>query len=138
MVLVDTSAWIEVFRKPQHLVLTEVVDFDEIVTCLPVVQEVLQGFTDDVAFRKAREAMLALPTVESPLRDGVHLEAIDLYRRARRAGITVRSGVDCLIAACAIRHGLTVLHDDRDFPAIARVSELQHRQIPRPGRTSQK
>ena len=54
-----------------------------------------------------------------------------LYRRVRRAGITVRSSVDCLIAACAIRHGLTVLHDDRDYPAIARVSELQQRPIRR-------
>ena len=131
MVLVDTSAWIEVFRKPSRLVLEDVVDFDEVVTCLPVIQEVLQGFTSDLAFRAAREAMLALPAVESPLGEGVYLDAVDLYRRARRAGITVRSGVDCLIAACAIRHGLTVLHDDRDYAALARVSELQQRRIPR-------
>lgn len=131
MVLVDTSAWIEVFRKPARLVLDDVVDFDEVVTCLPVVQEVLQGFTNDVAFRQAREAMLALPIVESPIGEAVVLDAVDLYRRARRAGLTIRSGVDCVIAACAIRHGLTVLHDDRDYPAIARVSDLQHRQIPR-------
>jgi predicted nucleic acid-binding protein len=75
--------------------------------------------------------MLALPIVESPLGEAVCLEAVDLYRRARRAGLTIRSGVDCLIAACAIRHGLTLLHNDRDYPAIARVSELQQRQIPR-------
>jgi predicted nucleic acid-binding protein len=131
VVLVDTSAWIEVFRKPARLRLDDVVDLDEVVTCLPVVQEVLQGFTGDVAFRIARDAMLALPIVESPLGDGVCLAAVDLYRRGRRAGITVRSGVDCLIAACAIRHGLTVLHRDRDYPALARVSELQQRQIPR-------
>lgn len=131
MVLVDTSAWIEVFRKPRRLVLTDVVEFDEIVTCLPVVQEVLQGFTDDIAFRKAREAMLALPIVESPLGQHVWMDAIDLYRRARRAGLTIRSGVDCVIAACAIRHGLTVLHHDRDYPALARVSDLRERRIPR-------
>ena len=130
MVLVDTSAWIEVFRKPARLNLEAVVDFEDVVTCLPVVQEVLQGFTSDVAFRGAREAMFALPMVESPLEERVCLEAIDLYRRARRAGITVRSSVDCLIAACAIRHGLTVLHNDRDYPAIARISELQERQVP--------
>ena len=96
-----------------------------------MVQEVLQGFTSDAAFRGARDAMLALPIVESPLGEQVYLEAVDLYRRARRAGVTVRSGVDCVIAACAIRHGLTVLHNDRDYPALARVSELQQRQIPR-------
>lgn len=130
MVLVDTSAWIEVFRKPRRLDLEAVVDFDEVVTCLPVVQEVLQGFTSDVAFRGARDAMLALPLVEAPLGEPVFLEAVDLYRRARRAGLTIRSGVDCVIAACAIRHGLTVLHNDRDYPAIARISDLQHRRIP--------
>lgn len=131
MVLVDTSAWIEVFRTPRRLEIEDVVDFDEIVTCLPVVQEVLQGFTAEEAFRVGRDAMLALPMVESPLRDDVFVDAVDLYRRARRAGITVRSGVDCLIAACAIRHDLTVLHNDRDYPALAGVSALQHRQIPR-------
>ena len=131
MVLVDTSAWIEVFRKPPGLILEEVVDFDQVVTCLPVVQEVLQGFTSDLAFRGAREAMLALPIVESPVPQRVYLEAAELYRRGRRAGLTIRSAADCLIAVCAIVHWLTVLHNDRDYAAIARVSELQHQQIPR-------
>lgn len=134
MVLVDTSAWIEVFRKPSRLAIESVVDFDDIVTCLPVVQEVLQGFTAEAAFRTARSAMLALPIVESPLRVAVFEEAVDLYRRARRAGLTIRSSADCLIAACAIRHALMVLHDDRDYPALARISTLQHRQIPRAAR----
>jgi predicted nucleic acid-binding protein len=98
------------------------------------VHEVLQGFTDEAAFRTARSAMLALPIVESPLRVAVVEEAVDLYRRARRAGLTIRSGADCLIAACAIRHDLTVLHADRDYPALARVSTLQHRQVPRAAR----
>jgi predicted nucleic acid-binding protein len=73
--------------------------------------------------------MAALPIVESPLRLAVVEEAADLYRRARRAGLTVRSGVDCLIAACALRHDLTLLHHDRDFGALARVSHLSARAI---------
>ena len=128
MLLVDTSAWIELFRKPSRLDLERFGGLDEVVTCLPVVQEVLQGFRDEAAHRTARAAMLALPCVESPLRGEVFLEAAELYRSARRAGLTVRSGVDCLIAACALRHGLTVLHCDRDFPALARVSAVQERQ----------
>lgn len=129
MVLVDTSTWIEVFRRSSRLDIESVVDFDEIVTCLPVVQEVLQGFTTDAAYRNGREAMLALPIVESPMEESVFTEAVDLYRRARRVGLTVRSGVDCLIAACAIRHDLEVLHSDRDYGALARVSELRQRSI---------
>jgi hypothetical protein len=127
--LVDTSVWIEVFRSRPRVRLDEVVDFEEIVTCLPVVQEVLQGFRDQAAFQTARESMHALPIVESPLRASVFDEAVDLYRGARRAGLTIRSGMDCLIAACALRHGLTVLHHDRDFDLLARVSPLSSRRV---------
>ena len=67
MVLVDTSVWIEVFRRSSKLKLDKLVEFDEIVTCLPVIQEVLQGFRDERAFQTAREAMHALPVVESPM-----------------------------------------------------------------------
>lgn len=129
MLLVDTSAWIEVFRKPARLDLDDIGGLDEVVTCLPVVQEVVQGFRDEAAFRVAREAILALPCIETPLRQERFEEAAGLYRAARRAGFTVRSSVDCLIAACAIRHGLTVLHRDRDFPALAKVSPLLERDL---------
>lgn len=129
MVLVDTSVWIEVFRKPARVRLEQAVDFDDIVTCLPVIHEVLQGFDDERAFLVAREAMHALPVVESPLARPVFDQAVDLYRAARRAGVTVRSGVDCVIAACALRHHLVVLHYDRDFDNIARVSALQSRRL---------
>ena len=127
MKLVDTSVWIEVFRARHPLDLTAVVDFDEIVTCLPIIQEVLQGFRDEGAYRRARDAMFALPRVESPLETSVFLEAVDLYRSARRNGLTIRSSVDCLIGSCAIRHDLEVLHRDRDYAAIARVSALRQR-----------
>jgi len=134
VVLVDTSVWIEVFRKPPRIQLESLVDFDEIVTCLPVIQEVLQGFDAEPAFLRAREAMLALPIVESPLSPGVWLQAVDLYRTGRRLGLTIRSGTDCLIAACAIRHQLEVLHHDRDFDALARAASLTTRNVAQGGR----
>ena len=71
----------------------------------------------------------ALPMVESPLEELVFLEAAELYRSARRAGITPRSGVDCLIATCGIRNNLAVLHRDRDFDLLATVSPLGARQV---------
>ena len=129
VLLVDTSAWIEVFRKPARIHVEDLGDLDDIVTCLPVVQEVLQGFRDELAFRTAREAIWSFPIVEAPLRREVFDEAVVLYRAARRAGVTVRSGVDCLIAACAIRNSLTVVHVDRDFDRIATVSPLLERRL---------
>jgi predicted nucleic acid-binding protein len=129
MLLVDTSVWIEVFRKPSRLRFDQIADFDDVVTCLPVIQEVLQGFRDERAFLTAREAMYALPLVASPLTRPVFDHAIEIYRAARRAGITIRSGVDCLIAACAISQSLAVLHHDRDFDLIAKVSSLESRRM---------
>jgi predicted nucleic acid-binding protein len=108
---------------------TSPVSFDDIITCLSVIQELLQGFGDERAYRLAREAMLALPAVESPLRIDLVEEAVGLYRTARKRGLTVRSSVDCLIAACALRHDLEVLHRDRDFTAIASVSQLRQRSV---------
>ncbi|MEO5762297.1 MAG: PIN domain-containing protein [Vicinamibacteria bacterium] len=131
MWLLDTSAWIEVFRKKDPFDLKSVGGLDEVVTCFPVMQEVLQGFRDESAYRTARDAMRALPCVESPIPLDRFDEAATLYRGARRAGLTVRSGTDCLIAVCAIRHGLSVLHRDRDFTALARVSPLIERNIGR-------
>ena len=71
MILVDTSVWIEVFRKPSRIQLATEVDLDDVVTCLPVIQEVLQGFREDSAFRLARRSMSAFPIVESPLHQEV-------------------------------------------------------------------
>ena len=129
MVLVDTSVWIETFRLRPRVRLEDVVEFDEVVTCLPVLQEVLQGFRDERAYQCAREGMYALPIVESPLRAQVIDDAVNMYRSARRAGLTIRSGVDCLIAACAVRHGLSVLHHDRDFDLLARIVPLETRRV---------
>jgi len=129
VLLVDTSVWIEVFRRGTTFRLESVADLEEVVTCLPVIQEVLQGFRDERAFQVARESLNALPIVESPLKRAVFDEAIELYRRSRQAGLTPRSSVDCLIAACALRHGLTVIHRDRDFSDLARISSLDARDI---------
>ncbi|MGH2769028.1 MAG: hypothetical protein ACRDJF_00665, partial [Actinomycetota bacterium] len=71
VLLVDTSVWIEIFRRPSRIDIGSFGDLDEVVTCLPVIQEVLQGFRDEPAFRLASEAMLAFPVIESPLREQV-------------------------------------------------------------------
>ena len=132
MTLVDTSVWIETFRGRDPLDLESEVDFDEVVTCLPVIQEVLQGFRDEAAFRRAEEAMFSLPRVESPMTEEVYRAAVDLYRTGRRTGHTIRSSVDCLIAACALENDLEILHRDRDYAAIARFTRLRQREVGRP------
>jgi predicted nucleic acid-binding protein len=127
MILVDSSAWIEVLRGRRREAFASVAPKSEIVTCLPVIQEVLQGFDNAAVRRVARAALGEVPTLEEPLTRAVFDDAIQLFLDARQAGLTIRSGVDCLIAACAIRNDAMVLHVDRDFTKLAKVSPLRAR-----------
>lgn len=48
-----------------------------------------------------------------------HETAAALYGAARRTGATVRSLLDCLVAAAALRTDSVLLARDRDFEVIA-------------------
>jgi predicted nucleic acid-binding protein len=54
VILVDTSIWIGLFRDSSDFNLEAIVDLEEVVTCLPVIQEVLQGFDEQSAYNVAR------------------------------------------------------------------------------------
>ena len=96
-------------------------------TCSEVAnQELLQGIRDDATFRTVQDIRQAGDMVENPLKREVFAEAVDLHRVARREG-PVRSAVDCVIAACAIRHNLIVLHHGLDYGKLAGVSVLPTR-----------
>lgn len=126
MIVVDTSAWIEHFRQtgsPAHLTVRRLLDQDAPLAITEmVVAEVLVGARDEVEHRRLRRRLLAcrmlpvdgLPGFES---------AAKLAQRCRARGITP-SVSDCLIAAPALRAGAALLHADRDFDAIASVTEL--------------
>jgi hypothetical protein len=129
MYLVDTSVWIRHFSKKDDFDLRSVCVPDKRVLCLPIYQEILQGIRDEGAFRRIKSILNAAVIVDDPMDRNLFGEAVDLYRLARRQGVTVRSSIDCLIAASAIRHGLTVLHSDRDYSALAGLSELRERSV---------
>jgi predicted nucleic acid-binding protein len=124
-ILVDSSVWIDFLRGRHREEFAAAVKGYEVVTCLPIIQEVLQGIGDPTAFQIASVAFAELPLLEDPLTRRIFDDAIQLYREARRASITIRSSVDCLIAACALRHEAVVLHTDRDYTHLARVVPLK-------------
>jgi len=127
VVLVDSSIWIAEFRRPG--VLAANVAFPEIAICPPIFQEVLQGIRFEGLYATARAVLFSVVMVEAPLPIDVFEEAAQLYRTGRATGFTIRSPFDCLIAACALRNDLEVLHSDRDFNTIARFTRLQSRYV---------
>ena len=125
MILADTSAWIEFLRdtgSPVCDLVDELLGGD-LTTCEVVRMEVLAGARDEAHLRGLQQ-LLARATL-LPIYRTDYDDAAALYRRCRRQGATIRSTLDCLTAAVAIRQGIPVLHSDRDFDALARHTELE-------------
>ena len=125
MILIDTSAWVEFLRNtgsPACILVDDLLE-EEIAVCDPVRMEVLAGARDESHLLSLRRLLARAALI--PMRPTDYDDAAGLYRRCRRQGETVRTLIDCLIASAAIRAGAPILHNDADFDAIARHTELQ-------------
>jgi predicted nucleic acid-binding protein len=127
VILVDTTVWIDLFRgrdTVQVKALERLIgENEDICVCGVILTEVLQGIREDQDYSKASirfEAFIYLP-----MGQGTFKKAAGIYRTLRRTGVTIRNTVDCMIAAVAIEHDITLLHNDRDFMPIAQHCGLK-------------
>lgn len=124
MVLVDTTVWVDLLREqrtPPTRQLRRLLDRNEAAIAPVIYQELLQGAASPEKLAKLRDYFGELPSLVPADSMATHQAAAELYARCRWRGITPRSPHDCLIAQSAIEHGVRLLHDDRDFEAIAQV-----------------
>ncbi|MGH9085943.1 MAG: type II toxin-antitoxin system VapC family toxin [Acidimicrobiales bacterium] len=124
----DTSAWVEFLRgtgsSVHHRLRAEIETGTDLLVPELVVMEILVGATDEAMARRLRTMLHSFEVVAlAPLVDSE--QAAALQRRCRATGRAVRSMIDCLVAATALRLGHPVLHLDRDFELLASVSELE-------------
>lgn len=128
MIVVDTSIWIDVLNErdtPQAERCIELIEGGEPIALTDiVVTEILQGFRSDREARLVERHLRAFPILRLDGLDDLVLAA-DLYRMARRAGITIRKTLDCLIAAPCVRTGAPLLHADSDFDQLAKCTPLR-------------
>ena len=128
MILADTSAWIELQRQTGSVVDERMAYLLEHgpAPCLtePVVMEMLiiRRSVESVATLRSR--LLAFRMLPVGGLDTWEQAAL-IQRTCQTGGESVRSMLDCVIAAVAIREGATLLHRDRDFDVIARHTTLQ-------------
>jgi predicted nucleic acid-binding protein len=131
MILIDTSAWIEYFRATGSAAAGEVrrllsTEPDRVVICEPIAMEILAGALDDERYNRLERLVNGLPSLR--IDDALDFRsAAMIYRTARKAGQTIRSINDCLIAAVSIRHGASIIHRDSDFEAIAAITGVDAR-----------
>ncbi len=124
MLVVDSSVWIDYFSGNEHPArntLRRLLREAEVRVVVPdlVLFEVLRGFRSDRELRQARALMEGL-SIEAVGGAAIALEAAQHYRSLRALGLTVRSGIDVLIATFCIERGYALLHRDRDFDAFER------------------
>ena len=125
MPLIDTSAWIEYLRKTGS---DTNVEMRNVLTrrhhiCDAVTMEILSGARDDANAQSLKKLLSRATVIETKPID--YQNAASIYRACRQVGITVRTQIDCLIAAIAIRTGIPLLHQDSDFTAIAQITKLK-------------
>jgi predicted nucleic acid-binding protein len=123
MLLLDSSVWIDIHRA-RPTAATRYVEAreesEEIATTGIVFQEVLQGIRAESEYEYMRQVLWSTLILQ-PRELSTYEVAAQLHRAARAAGFTIRKPDDCLIAALALEHGALLVHNDRDFFALAQV-----------------
>jgi len=128
VIVVDTSVWVAVLNEtstPQSRRCAELIEAGEPVALTDVIlTEVLQGLRSEREAHLVERHLRAFPILRlEGLGDFVL--AAELYRAARRAGVTIRKTLDCLIAAPCVRTGAPLLHADADFDRLASCTTLR-------------
>jgi predicted nucleic acid-binding protein len=128
MIQVDTSVWIDFLKgenSPERRMLHELIENEEDLSLTGIVlTEILQGIREEKQFQTTREYLLEFPIVE-PRGMSTYTEAARIYGICRKKGRTIRSTVDCLIAAICLENDLSVFHKDRDFDIIRECTGLK-------------
>ena len=122
MIVVDSSVWIGQLRGVESRAVDKLKSIRSAATTIIVGElvllEVLQGARDDLHAARI-ESDLRVFKIERMLDERVAIGAASNYRMLRSRGVTVRTTIDLIIATFCVERGHSLLHDDRDFDAMA-------------------
>lgn len=119
-ILVDSSIWIEFFRRPSapvSLELDRLLAHRLVCTTGVIKAEVVPGARTPKDFRRLKRLFDALPL--APERDGFWTHVTRFQYRLRRNGILDIGIPDLMVATVAIQNRKTVFSADEDFPRMA-------------------
>jgi predicted nucleic acid-binding protein len=124
MLLLDTSVWIDLLANRQ----TEAVRFalsrresEDLALTEMIYLEVLQGISDARVFETVQHVLSQQQVLQPSHGLESYEAAARLYALGRKRGITVRTAVDCLVAQIALESDALLVHNDRDYLALARI-----------------
>jgi len=129
MILVDTSVLIDLFKGKSN---NTVDTFRKIIEqgvpfgiSSVIFQEILQGAKTKKEYNTLHDYLSTQHFFNPEDSITSYAAAAEIYFICRKKGITIRSTIDCLIAQIALEHNLYLLHNDKDFTAMAPVIGLQ-------------
>jgi predicted nucleic acid-binding protein len=121
--LLDTSALVRLLRDSKlQEAWYDPIDAEAIGSCYPQRTEFLYSARNAVEYDEIAEMFSDLyPDVAVPKSTGRWVSSVQ-YQMSRAGQHRSASAIDLIIAATAAYHGLTVLHDDADYRAVARYA----------------
>lgn len=117
MILVDSSVWIDFFRgsaSPETERLDGLLGVEPVLIGDLILAEVLQGFTSDRDFERARRMLGRFDCIVLG-GSNIAIQAAHNFRLLRSKGVTVRKTIDTVIATRCIADDIALLFSDRDF-----------------------
>ncbi|HEX8065209.1 MAG TPA: PIN domain-containing protein [Thermoleophilaceae bacterium] len=125
--LLDNSAWARLGHKslPQRRAdeIADALEERRIATCLPFLLEAGYSARNARDHAELIEELLALPLLR--IDEEIEHRALDAQGQLARAGHHRLPPVDLIVAAVAERHGVGVLHYDRDYDVLDEKTDLR-------------
>jgi predicted nucleic acid-binding protein len=127
--LIDTSALFRIFQKPHRELWAEQLTAGLIAVC-PVVELEFLYSARSLADRLEKQELLRSAFTWVPVPERAFARAQEMQQALTESGQHRSAGaVDLLVAATAEREDLIVLHDDRDYEAVSRVTGLPVKRV---------
>ena len=127
--VVDTSVWIDYFNcNPSwqaERLRSAIADNEPIHLPGIVITEILLGLSNNKEAERVAELLTAFEQPQELTLDD-YKQAAEIYSPCRSKGKTIRSTIDCLIAALCLRDNHELLSKDRDFQAIEHCFPLKN------------
>jgi len=129
MILVDTSVLIDLFKgvsnKPANW-MREALNLRIPFGITSVIyQETLQGAKSEKEYALLRDYLSSQIFLHPRNAVKSYEDAARIYFSCRKKGVTIRSTIDCLIAQIALEQNALLLHNDKDFDAMAPIIGLR-------------
>lgn len=124
-ILIDTSAWIESFKKTGNKslqqLLIKTIESSQVATTHIIILELLQGCRDknEYAWMKVRLESLELLPANEKVWDMAYNAGYDL----KKNGITIPT-IDLIIASIAKTYNYTLIHHDKHFRLITKQLDI--------------